>query len=81
MLLRGQNLLGYKHYADDVVDEFVNRAIGNGIDIIRIFDALNDTRNLESSVRAVKKYGGHGRDWDAVYVFREYCGGSNESLR
>ncbi len=61
MLLRGQNLLGYKHYADDVVDEFVNRAIGNGIDIIRIFDALNDTRNLEASIRAVKKYGGHAQ--------------------
>ncbi|MGI6203936.1 MAG: oxaloacetate decarboxylase subunit alpha [Anaerovoracaceae bacterium] len=61
MLLRGQNLLGYRHYADDVVDEFINRAIGNGIDIIRIFDALNDTRNLESSVNAVKKYGGHAQ--------------------
>ena len=46
MLLRGQNLLGYKHYADDVVDEFVNKAISNGIDIIRIFDALNDTKTL-----------------------------------
>ncbi|HPD90437.1 MAG TPA: oxaloacetate decarboxylase subunit alpha, partial [Bacillota bacterium] len=58
MLLRGQNLLGYKHYADDVVDEFVNKAISNGIDIIRIFDALNDTRNLEAAIRATKKYGG-----------------------
>jgi oxaloacetate decarboxylase alpha subunit len=61
MLLRGQNLLGYKHYADDMVDEFVNRSIGNGIDIIRIFDAFNDTRNLESSIRACKKYGGHAQ--------------------
>lgn len=61
MLLRGQNLLGYKHYADDVVDEFVNRAIGNGIDIIRIFDALNDTRNLEAAIAATKKYGGHAQ--------------------
>ncbi len=61
MLLRGQNLLGYKHYADDVVDEFVNRAIGNGIDIIRIFDALNDTRNLEAAITATKKYGGHAQ--------------------
>lgn len=61
MLLRGQNLLGYKHYADDVVDEFVNRAIGNGIDIIRIFDALNDTRNLQRSIEATKKYGGHAQ--------------------
>ena len=59
MLLRGQNLLGYKHYADDVVDEFVNKAVGNGIDIIRIFDALNDTRNLEAAIKATKKYGAH----------------------
>ncbi len=58
MLLRGQNLLGYKHYADDVVDEFVNKAISNGIDIIRIFDALNDTRNLKKAIEATKKYGG-----------------------
>jgi oxaloacetate decarboxylase (Na+ extruding) subunit alpha len=61
MLLRGQNLLGYKHYADDVVDEFVKKAIGNGIDIIRIFDALNDTRNLQKSIEATKKYGGHAQ--------------------
>jgi oxaloacetate decarboxylase alpha subunit len=61
MLLRGQNLLGYKHYADDVVDEFVNKAIANGIDIIRIFDALNDTRNLSKSIEATKKYGGHAQ--------------------
>lgn len=61
MLLRGQNLLGYKHYADDVVDEFVNKAISNGIDIIRIFDALNDTRNLEAAIKATKKYGGQAQ--------------------
>ncbi len=61
MLLRGQNLLGYKHYADDVVDEFVNKAIENGIDIIRIFDALNDTRNLQKAIEATKKYGGHAQ--------------------
>ncbi|MCL2437337.1 MAG: oxaloacetate decarboxylase subunit alpha [Clostridiales bacterium] len=61
MLLRGQNLLGYKHYADDVVDEFVDKAISNGIDIIRIFDALNDPRNLERSIRATKKFGGHAQ--------------------
>jgi oxaloacetate decarboxylase alpha subunit len=61
MLLRGQNLLGYKHYADDVVDEFVDKAISNGIDIIRIFDALNDTRNLEAAIKATKKYGGHAQ--------------------
>lgn len=58
MLLRGQNLLGYKHYPDDVVDEFIRLSIKNGIDIIRIFDALNDLRNLETSVKATKKYGG-----------------------
>ncbi len=58
MLLRGQNLLGYKHYADDVVDMFVKKSIENGIDIIRIFDALNDLRNIERSVKACKEYGG-----------------------
>ena len=58
MLLRAQNLLGYKHYADDVVDEFVKKSIENGIDIIRIFDALNDPRNMEASMKACKKYGG-----------------------
>ncbi len=59
MLLRGQNLLGYKHYSDDVVELFVKKSIENGIDIIRIFDALNDIRNLETAVKATKKYGGH----------------------
>lgn len=59
MLLRGQNLLGYRHYADDVVDMFVKKSIENGIDIIRIFDALNDTRNLKVAAEATKKYGGH----------------------
>ncbi|MBQ6120948.1 MAG: pyruvate carboxylase subunit B, partial [Clostridia bacterium] len=58
MLFRGQNILGYKHYADDVVDEFVRLSIKNGIDIIRIFDALNDVRNLEAAINATKKYGG-----------------------
>ncbi|MBQ9145929.1 MAG: oxaloacetate decarboxylase subunit alpha [Clostridia bacterium] len=58
MLLRGQNILGYKHYADDVVEAFVQKSIENGIDIIRIFDALNDTRNMETAIRATKKYGG-----------------------
>ncbi|MDR0569633.1 MAG: oxaloacetate decarboxylase subunit alpha [Clostridiales Family XIII bacterium] len=61
MLLRGQNLLGYRHYADDMVDEFVKKSIENGIDIIRIFDALNDTRNLRSAIEACKKYGGHAQ--------------------
>ena len=59
MLLRGQNLLGYKHYADDVVDAFVKKSIENGIDVIRIFDALNDPRNMEAAIKATKKYGGH----------------------
>lgn len=58
MLLRGQNLLGYKHYADDVVDEFIEKSIKNGIDVIRVFDALNDPRNLLQSVKSIKKYGG-----------------------
>lgn len=54
MLFRGQNILGYRHYADDMVYEFVNRAVDNGIDIIRVFDALNDSRNLESAIKASK---------------------------
>lgn len=58
MLLRGQNILGYKHYADDVVDTFVKKSIDNGIDIIRTFDALNDLRNMQTAVTATKKYGG-----------------------
>ena len=58
MLLRGQNLLGYKHYADDVVDLFVKKSIENGIDVIRIFDALNDVRNIEQALKSCKKYGG-----------------------
>ncbi len=58
MLFRGQNILGYKHYADDVVEAFVAKSIENGIDVIRIFDALNDPRNLEQAVKSCKKYGG-----------------------
>ncbi|HHV99016.1 MAG TPA: oxaloacetate decarboxylase subunit alpha [Clostridiaceae bacterium] len=61
MLLRGQNLLGYKHYADDVVEYFVQKAIANGIDVIRIFDALNDPRNIETAIKACKKEGGHAQ--------------------
>ena len=61
MLLRGQNLIGYRHYADDIVDIFVKQAVENGIDIFRIFDALNDPRNVEASVNAVKKYGAHAQ--------------------
>ena len=61
MLLRGQNLLGYKHYNDDVLEIFIKKALENGIDIVRIFDALNDYRNIESSIKYVKKYGGHAQ--------------------
>ena len=59
MLFRGQNILGYRHYADDVVEYFVQKCIANGIDIIRIFDALNDPRNLQTAIKATKKEGGH----------------------
>ncbi|KVX01004.1 sodium-extruding oxaloacetate decarboxylase subunit alpha [Shewanella frigidimarina] len=61
MLLRGQNLLGYRHYADDVVTRFVERAHTNGVDVFRIFDAMNDVRNLETAVKAVKNVGGHAQ--------------------
>ncbi|MGP4845733.1 sodium-extruding oxaloacetate decarboxylase subunit alpha [Marinobacter sp. 1Y8] len=61
MLLRGQNLLGYRHYADDVVEAFVQKAAENGIDVFRVFDALNDVRNLETSIKAVKKAGKHAQ--------------------
>lgn len=61
MLLRGQNLLGYKNYPDDVVTEFVKRAISNGIDIVRIFDALNDLRNIETALMTTKKEGAHAQ--------------------
>lgn len=61
MLLRGQNLLGYRHYADDVVERFVERAKTNGVDVFRIFDAMNDVRNLETSIRAVKAVEGHAQ--------------------
>ncbi len=59
MLFRGQNILGYRHYADDVVEYFVQKSIANGIDILRIFDALNDARNLKTAINATKKEGGH----------------------
>ncbi|AUW96826.1 oxaloacetate decarboxylase subunit alpha [Streptococcus pluranimalium] len=61
MLLRGQNLLGYRNYADDVVTSFIQKSVENGIDIIRIFDALNDPRNLQTAVRATKEAGGHAQ--------------------
>lgn len=61
MLLRGQNLLGYHNYPDDIVERFIEKSIENGIDIIRIFDALNDVRNLETAIKATKKYNGHAQ--------------------
>ncbi len=61
MLFRGQNILGYNHYSDDVVEYFVQKSIANGIDIIRIFDCFNDLRNLETAVKAAKKEGGHAQ--------------------
>jgi methylmalonyl-CoA carboxyltransferase 5S subunit len=61
MLLRGQNLLGYRHYGDDVVDHFVEKAAENGMDVFRVFDALNDTRNVERAIAAVKKAGKHAQ--------------------
>lgn len=61
MLLRGQNLLGYRHYSDDVVEYFVQKSVANGIDIVRVFDAFNDLRNLETAVKAIKREGGHAQ--------------------
>jgi oxaloacetate decarboxylase alpha subunit len=61
MLFRGQNMLGYRHYADDVLEYFVQKSVANGIDIIRIFDALNDIRNLKTSIKAAKKEGAHAQ--------------------
>jgi oxaloacetate decarboxylase alpha subunit len=61
MLLRGQNLLGYRHYADDVVEKFVERAAVNGVDVFRVFDAMNDPRNLDTALKAVKKQGKHAQ--------------------
>ncbi|AFU97397.1 sodium-extruding oxaloacetate decarboxylase subunit alpha [Simiduia agarivorans] len=61
MLFRGQNILGYRHYADDVVEKFVERAATNGIDVFRVFDAMNDVRNLQTALKAVKKVGKHAQ--------------------
>lgn len=61
MLLRGQNLLGYRHYADDVVDRFVERAVHNGMSVFRVFDAMNDPRNMQQALKAVRKNGGHAQ--------------------
>ena len=77
MLFRGQNMLGYRHYADDCVEYLVQRSIANGIDIIRIFDALNDIKNLTTSIKAAKKEGGHAQvaiSYTTGPVFtNEYC--------
>ncbi len=77
MLLRGQNILGYKHYSDDLLDHFVGLACDNGIDIFRIFDALNDTRNLEYAIKSVKAHGGHAQGTlsytiSPVHTVKEY---------
>ena len=61
MLFRGQNILGYRHYADDVVEKFVERAAANGVDVFRVFDAMNDVRNLETAIKAVIKQGKHAQ--------------------
>lgn len=61
MLLRGQNILGYRHYADDVVDRFVERAVANGMSVFRVFDAMNDPRNMKQALTAVRKNGGHAQ--------------------
>src|SRR5690606_21326287 len=61
MLFRGQNILGYRHYADDVVEKFVERAAVNGVDVFRVFDAMNDPRNLETAIRAVLKVQKHAQ--------------------
>ena len=61
MLFRGQNILGYRHYADDVVDKFVERAAVNGVDVFRVFDAMNDPRNLECAIKAVRKQDKHAQ--------------------
>ena len=58
---RGQNLLGYRHYADDVVERFVERAVKNGMDVFRVFDAMNDPRNMQAALQAVRRHGAHAR--------------------
>jgi oxaloacetate decarboxylase alpha subunit len=85
MLLRGQNVVGYKNYADDLVDRFVATAHENGIDIFRIFDALNDSRNLESAIKAVKKYGAHAQGSlsytiSPVHTIKKYVSDAKEQV-
>jgi oxaloacetate decarboxylase (Na+ extruding) subunit alpha len=83
MLLRGQNVLGYKNYPDDLLDRFVELACQNGVDIFRIFDALNDTRNLEQAIKSVKRHGGHAQGTlsytiSPVHTVEEYVRVANE---
>ena len=66
MLLRGQNLVGYKHYADDFVKSFVEKSYENGVDVFRIFDALNDSRNMELSIKTAKQQGAYVQGTDYV---------------
>lgn len=85
MLLRGQNLVGYRNYPDDLVDRFVATACENGIDIFRVFDALNDSRNLEAAIKAVKKYGGHAQGTlsyttSPVHTVEKYIGYAKEQV-
>ncbi len=86
MLLRGQNILGYRHYPDDLLDRFVVLACKNGVDIFRIFDALNDNRNLEQAIAAVKKYGGHAQGTlsytiSPVHTVKEYVRIAKEQVQ
>ena len=85
MLLRGQNVLGYKNYPDDLLDRFVALAAKNGIDIFRVFDALNDTRNLEQAIKSIKRYGAHAQGTlcyttSAVHTVEEYVRVAKEQV-
>jgi oxaloacetate decarboxylase alpha subunit len=86
MLLRGQNLVGYRNYPDDVVERFIQLAIKNGVDIFRVFDALNDSRNLEKAIKFVKKYGGHAQGTLAytispVHTVEKYVSDAKEQVQ
>lgn len=86
MLLRGQNIVGYKNYPDDLLDRFIELAVINGVDIFRIFDALNDTRNLEAAFKSVKKHGGHVQGSlsytiSPVHTFEKYLEYAREQIQ
>ena len=86
MLLRGQNIVGYKNYPDDLVDRFVETAHQNGVDIFRIFDALNDSRNLEAAIKAVKKHGAHAQGSlsytiSPVHTIEKYVSDAKEQVQ